>query len=95
MVTLHPGRDLTQPLVTFLQGLNWDNRPPAVFEQALGQDLPLASSDQPFFTQSVGQFFASCNWSGIRPCPEQVSELPEEDPFTLDDFAALFGGALL
>lgn len=47
------------------------------------------------FAQSVGQFFAGFNWSGIRPWVEPVPELPAEDPFTLEDFAALFGGALL
>ncbi len=93
MLTLHPGQDLTQPLLAFLQGLNWDNRPPA--QALLDPDPGLESPGQLSLTQSVEQFFASFDWSGIRPRPEPVPELPVEDPFTLDDFAALFGGALL
>jgi len=91
MLTLDPARDLTQPLMLFLQGLNWDNRPPAKASSA--QELPPQSPM--LFAQSVGQFFAGFNWSGIRPWVEPVPELPAEDPFTLEDFAALFGGALL
>jgi hypothetical protein len=91
MLTLDPARDLTQPLMLFLQGLNWDNRPPAKASSA--QELPPQSPV--LFAQSVGQFFAGFNWSGIRPWVEPVPELPAEDPFTLEDFAALFGGALL
>ncbi len=93
MVTLNldTDLDLTQPLAVFLQGLNWDNRPLAKAPFA-----PESLSDSPlFFAQSVGQFFAGFNWSGIRPRPEPPPELPPEDPFTLEDFAALFGGALL
>ncbi|MFS8782253.1 hypothetical protein [Synechococcus sp. R5-13] len=91
MLTLDPARDLTQPLMLFLQGLNWDNRPLAKASSA--QELPPQSPV--LFAQSVGQFFAGFNWSGIRPWVEPVPELPAEDPFTLEDFAALFGGALL
>jgi hypothetical protein len=91
MLTLDPARDLTQPLMLFLQGLNWDNRPPAKASSA--QELPPQSPM--LFAQSVGQFFAGFNWSGIRPWVEPVPELLAEDPFTLEDFAALFGGALL
>jgi len=91
MLTLDPARDLTQPLMLFLQGLNWDNRPPA--KAPFAQELPPQSPV--LFAQSVGQFFAGFNWSGIRPWVEPVPELPAEDPFTLEDFAALFGGALL
>ncbi|MFS8840115.1 hypothetical protein [Synechococcus sp. W55.2] len=91
MLTLDPARDLTQPLMLFLQGLNWDNRPPAKASSA--QELPPQSPM--LFAQSVGQFFAGFNWSGIRPRSEPLPELPAEDPFTLEDFAALFGGALL
>ena len=91
MLTLDPARDLTQPLMLFLQGLNWDNRPPAKASSA--QELPPQSPV--LFAQSVGQFFAGFNWSGIRPWVEPVPELPAEDPFTLEDCAALFGGALL
>ncbi|MEN9223932.1 MAG: hypothetical protein Q6L60_10835 [Thermostichus sp. HHBFW_bins_43] len=93
MLTLHPGLDLTQPLLAFLQGLNWDNRP--LTQALLDPDLEQESSGQCPFTQSVGQFFASFDWSGTRPRPEPVPEPPVEDPFTLEDFAALFGGALL
>ncbi len=93
MLTLHPGRDLTQPLLAFLEGVNWDNRPLA--QALLAQEPLLESSGQLLLSQSVGQFFASFDWSGTRPRPEPVPELPVEDPFTLDDFAALFGGALL
>ncbi|MFQ3583932.1 MAG: hypothetical protein SNJ85_03215 [Cyanobacteriota bacterium] len=93
MLTLHPGRDLTQPLSAFLQGLNWDNRP---LTSTLPTEDPIsAPAGMLPLTQSVGQFFAAFNWSGIRPRLQPVPELPEEDPFTLDDFAALFGGALL
>jgi hypothetical protein len=91
MLTLDPARDLTQPLMLFLQGLNWDNRPPAKASSA--QELPPQSPV--LFAQSVGQFFAGFNWSGICPRSEPLPELPAEDPFTLEDFAALFGGALL
>lgn len=93
MLNLHPGRDLTQPLLAFLEGLNWDNRPltPTLSTE---DSIPDAPGILPL-TQSVGQFFAALDWSGTRPRPEPVPELPEEDPFTLDDFAALFGGALL
>ncbi|ABD01564.1 hypothetical protein CYB_0573 [Synechococcus sp. JA-2-3B'a(2-13)] len=83
--------DLTQPLAVFLQGLNWDNRPPAKASSA--QELPPQSPV--LFAQSVGQFFAGFNWSGICPRSEPLPEFPAEDPFTLEDFAALFGGALL
>ncbi len=87
MVTFNLDTDLglTQPLAVFVQGLNWDNRPLAKADPQLLPDSSL------FFAQSVGQFFASFPWSGIRPCPEPLPE----DPFTLEDFAALFGGALL
>ncbi|MGY2980678.1 hypothetical protein [Thermostichus sp. OS-CIW-30] len=91
MLTLDPARDLTQPLMLFLQGLNWDNRPPA--KAPFAQEPPPQSPM--LFAQSVGQFFAGFNWSGIRPWVEPVPELLAEDPFTLEDFAALFGGALL
>ncbi|MGQ9837700.1 MAG: hypothetical protein ACUVRV_06960 [Cyanobacteriota bacterium] len=93
MLTLHLGRDLTQPLIAFLEGLNWDNRP--LTSTLSTEDLISDSSGKLSFTQSVEQFFAAFDWSGTRPCPEPVPELPEEDPFTLDDFAALFDGALL
>ncbi|MFS8816198.1 hypothetical protein NW811_13045, partial [Synechococcus sp. R60.4] len=53
--------DLTQPLAVFLQGLNWDNRPPA--KAPFAQEPPPQSPM--LFAQSVGQFFAGCNWSGI------------------------------
>lgn len=55
--------DLTQPLAVFLQGLNWDNRPPA--KAPFAQEPPPQSPM--LFAQSVGQFFAGFNWSGIRP----------------------------
>ncbi len=90
---LNTNLDLGQPLAVFLQGLNWDNRPSV--QTFFSSEVSPEFGASLLLAQSVGQFFAGCNWSGIRLRPEPPPELPPEDPFTLEDFATLFGGALL
>ncbi len=89
MFPLNSHPDCLQPVGVFLEGLNWDNRP---LPPAMADFILLSAAGVPL-TQSVGQFWAALNWSGSQLHPELMPELPPEDPFTLDDFAALFGGA--
>ncbi len=85
---------LAQPVGVFLQGINWEDKPPVVQALAQEQNPPTGPLS---LRLSVSQFFAAIPWLGqptdVRVAAAAPSSIPvaaTEEDFTLDQFSDLF-----
>ncbi|MBD2101163.1 hypothetical protein [Leptolyngbya sp. FACHB-261] len=83
---------LSQKVGVFLQGVNWEDRPPAVqvlVQEANTSGLPLS------LRLKVGQFFEAIPWQGgpsaqlplVIPATPNLPVARSAEDFTLDDFS--------